>query len=45
MTIDLGHIMPAKGNLVYRVEMSGTDKPSGKNVTLKMQTDLRIEAK
>jgi hypothetical protein len=45
MTIDLVHIMPAKGNLVYRVEMSGNDKPGGPNVTLKMQTDLRIEAK
>jgi hypothetical protein len=45
MTIDLGHIMPAKGNLVYRVEMSQTDKPGGRNVTLKTQTDLRIEAK
>jgi hypothetical protein len=45
MTIDLGHIMPAKGNLVYRVEMSGTDKPGGTNFTLKMQTDLHIEAK
>ena len=45
MTIDLGHIIPAKGNLVYRVEMCGTDKQGGTNFTLKMQTDLRIEAK
>jgi hypothetical protein len=45
MTIDLGHIMPAKGNLVYRLEMSETEKPGGTNFTLKMQTDLRIEAK
>ena len=45
MTIDLGHIMPAKGNLIYRLEMSGPDKPGGKTLTMKMQTDLRIEAK
>ena len=45
MTIELGHIMPAKGNLVYRVEMSGIDKPGGAKFTLKTQTDLRIEAK
>ena len=45
MTIDLGHIMPAKGNLVYRLEMSGTDGAGGKKLTMKMGMDLRIEAK
>ena len=45
MTIDLGHIMPAKGNLVYRMEMSGTDGAGGKKLTMKLGMDLRIEAK
>jgi hypothetical protein len=45
MTIDLGHIMPAKGNLVYRLEMSGTDGAGGKKLTMKTGMDLRIEAK
>ena len=45
MTIDLGHIMPAKGNLIYGSEMSGPDGAGWKKLTMKMRTDLRIESK
>jgi hypothetical protein len=45
MTIDLGHIMPAKGNLVYHMEASGTDGAGGKKLTMKLGMELRIEAK
>jgi hypothetical protein len=45
MTIDLGHITPVKGNLVNRLETSGPDGAGGTKLTMKMRTDLRIEAK
>ena len=41
MTIDLGRIMPAKGNLAHRLEMSGS--LGGQKPTMKTQTYLRIE--
>jgi hypothetical protein len=47
MTLDLTRIMPAKGNLGYRMEASGPDRAGGpkEKVTMKMRMDLRIEAK
>jgi len=47
MTLDLARIMPAKGNLVYRVEASESDPAGGPKgeFTMKIGTDLRIEAK
>ncbi len=44
ITIDLGRIMPAKGNLIYRMEGSGHGE-AGKKEDMKMRMELRIEAK
>jgi hypothetical protein len=44
ITIDLGRIMPAKGNLIYRMEGSGPGE-AGKKGDMKMRMELRIEAK
>ena len=44
ITIDLGRIMPAKGNLIYRMEGSGPGE-DGKQGDMKMRMELRIEAK
>jgi len=41
MTIDLGRILPAKGNLAHRLELSETI--GGQERTMKTQTYLRIE--
>ncbi len=45
MTIDLTRVVPAKGNLVYRLEGSEPDGPGGTNVIMKMRTEVRIETK